>query len=260
MGIAIATTSTGHQLWTEEPANRPDRARIRARIGGLHCSLCTSTIEKALSRKPGVHKVAVSLTHEQALMEYDPSRINPIELLQTLRDIGYTLHDPRKLRSFKEEERELVREGRRFLVVVTFSLIAIALITTPTGASTIALPLVAALGLIGFVFLVLRAQGVWIASASAAGLGGLAAALLVYRETLGLTLVTPWLVGALAGVLIFGVARHILAMAFQALRRGILNQHVLLETGAFAGLAGGLTGLVFDPPAVAIQTLPTNHR
>jgi P-type Cu+ transporter len=248
MAIAVATASDAHQLWTEEPASRPDRARIRARIGGLHCSLCIGTIEKALRRKAGVDNVAVSLTHEQALVEYDPSRVDPVELLQTLRDIGYTLHDPRKLRPFEEEERELAREGRRFLVAVAFSLIAIALIATPTGIGTILLPLVAALGLIGFVFLVLRAQGLWIATASAAGLGVLAGALLSYREALGLTAVTPWLVGALAAVLVLGVARHILHMAVQALRRGILNQHVLLEAGAFAGLAGGLIGLVFDLP------------
>lgn len=248
MTIATTTDPTALPLWTEEPASRPDRARIRARIGGLHCSLCTSTIEKALGRKPGVDKVAVSLTHEQALVEYDPAVADPAELLQTLRDIGYTLYDPRKLRAFEEEEGDLVREGRRFLVAVTFSLVAIALIATPTGIGSTALPLIAALGLIGFVFLVLRAQGLWIAALSATGLGVLAGALLLYRETLGLTSAAPWLVGALAVILVFGIARHILSMAFQALRRGILNQHVLLEAGAFAGLAGGLIGLIFDPP------------
>lgn len=248
MTIASATAPKTPPLWTEEPASRPDRARIRARIGGLHCSLCTGTIEKALCRMPGVDKVAVSLTHEQTLVEYDPARVDPAELLQTLRDIGYTLYDPRKLRSFEEEERDLVREGRRFLVAVAFSLIAIALIATPTGIGSTLIPLAAALGLIGFVFLVLRSQGLWIASTSAAGLGVLGGALLFYRQTLGLTQATPWLVGALAVVLVFGIARHILSMAFQALRRGILNQHVLLETGAFAGLVGGLIGLVFEPP------------
>ncbi len=54
--------------------------------------------------------------------------------------------------------------------------------------------------------------------------------------------------GALAVVLVFGVGRHILHMAFQALRRGILNQHVLLEIGAFAGMAGGVIGLALDRP------------
>jgi heavy metal translocating P-type ATPase len=59
---------------------------------------------------------------------------------------------------------------------------------------------------------------------------------------------TPWLAGALALALIFGVGGHIAWMAVMALRRGILNQHVLVEFGAFAGLAGGLIGLAFQPP------------
>jgi heavy metal translocating P-type ATPase len=37
-------------------------------------------------------------------------------------------------------------------------------------------------------------------------------------------------------------------MAFQSIRRGILNQHVLLEFGAFAGLIGGALGLVLNRP------------
>jgi P-type Cu+ transporter len=52
----------------------------------------------------------------------------------------------------------------------------------------------------------------------------------------------------LAVALVFGVGRHILHMALQALRRGILNQHVLLEIGAFAGMAGGVIGLVLNRP------------
>jgi len=89
--IATAPASAASRWWTEEPASSPDRARIRARNGGLHCSLCGGTIEEALGRKPGVDKVAVSLTHEQALIEFDQGRIDATELLQTLRDIGYTL-------------------------------------------------------------------------------------------------------------------------------------------------------------------------
>src|SRR5258708_13241306 len=106
MTASTATAST-FDLWYEEPAARPDRRKIRARIGGLHCSLCTGTIEKALGRMPGVDKVAVSLTHEQALVEYDPAVARPGDLLQTLRDIGYTIHDPRKLRPFQAEDRAL---------------------------------------------------------------------------------------------------------------------------------------------------------
>src|SRR5918996_1013902 len=120
--MSTATVSApSSRPWSEEPASRPDRARIRARIGGLHCSLCTGTIEKALGRMPGVDKVAVSLTHEQALVEYDPAIARPEEFLGTLRDIGYTISDPRKLRPFEEEERDLVREARRFVLAVVLS-------------------------------------------------------------------------------------------------------------------------------------------
>jgi Cu+-exporting ATPase len=34
--------------WSEEPSKLPDHRKIRVHIGGLHCSLCTGTLEKAL--------------------------------------------------------------------------------------------------------------------------------------------------------------------------------------------------------------------
>jgi Cu+-exporting ATPase len=235
-------------LWSEERAERADRTRIRARIGGLHCSLCTGTIEKALGAKPGVDKVAVSLTHEQALIEYDPKVARPEELLQTLRDIGYSVSDPRKLRPFEEEERDLVREGRRFLAATAFSLVAIALIAHPTGIAALALPVVVIASLLAFVFLVLRARGLATAVVGTVLLAVAAFALLPLKQQSWFVEATPWVVAGMAAILVFGVANHILRMAYQALRRGILNQHVLLEIGAFAGMAGGVIGFILDRP------------
>lgn len=236
------------QPWSEEPSSRPDRRKIRARIGGLHCSLCTGTIEKALGRMPGVDKVAVSLTHEQALVEYDPAVARPERLLQTLRDIGYTISDPRKLRAFEEEERDLVQEARRFVLAVVLSVAAIPIIADPTVGWIGFLPALVCLSLGVFVFLVLRSTGLWLAIGTAVGLTVMALSLLYLNLTGHLTRAAPWLAALLAVALIFGVGRHILHMAVQALRRGILNQHVLLEIGAFAGLAGGVIGLVLDRP------------
>jgi len=247
--MTAATGTADSRLWTNEPAARSDRARLRARIGGLHCSLCTGTIEKALGRLPGIDRVAVSLTHEQALVEYDPARVSPEPILQTLRDIGYTISDPRKARPFEEEERDLVREGRRFLVATCASLVAITLIADLSSLWSLALPIVATGSLVAFVFLVLRARGLAVASGGAAALGVLVAGLVALRQQEILAAATPWLVGALAAGLVFGVAQHILRMAVQALRRGILNQHVLLEAGAFAGLAGGVLGLAWGSPS-----------
>ena len=245
---ATATLDAQDRLWSEEPASRPDRARIRARIGGLHCSLCTGTIEKALGSRPGVDKVAVSLTHEQALVEYDPRVARPEELLGILRDIGYTISDPRKLRPFEEDERELVREGRRFLAATALSMMSVALIARPTGVGTWLLPGVVFASLLAFVFLVLRARGLAAAIGGSAALTVLALAVVPLKQQGWFEAAVPAIVAAMALALVFGVARHILGMALQALRRGILNQHVLLEIGAFAGLVGGAIGFVLDLP------------
>ena len=110
-----AAVESAQRFWSEEPSQAPGHRRIRARIGGLHCSLCTGTIERALGKRPGVDKVAVSLTHEQALIEYNPAVIGAEDLLRMLKDIGYTISDPRKLRPFEEEERALVRERGPFV-------------------------------------------------------------------------------------------------------------------------------------------------
>jgi P-type Cu+ transporter len=252
MGGIIMSTATAagspESFWTEEPSLVPGRRRIRARIGGLHCSLCTSTIEKALGRRPGVDKVAVSLTHEQALIEYDPTVARAEELLQTLKDIGYTISDPRKLRPFDEEERALVRERRRFLIALGASIAAMGLVGYPLDSVWFPLCVFSIASLVAFSFVVLRGyslRSAVIGSALFATFGSAIYALQLYGAFGAATL---WLSGGLAILLIFGVGLHILRMAVMALRRGILNQHVLVEFGAFAGLTGGTIGLTLRSP------------
>lgn len=110
------------------------------------------------------------------------------------------------------------------------------------------MPALVCLSLGVFVFLVLRSSGLWTAIGAFSGLTMMVLTLLYLNLQGYLTEAAPWLTGALALALVFGVGRHILYMAFQALRRGILNQHVLLEIGAFAGIAGGVIGLVLNRP------------
>jgi heavy metal translocating P-type ATPase len=230
------------QVWAAEPSPTPGHQRIRARIAGLHCSLCTGTIEKALGRLAGVGTVAVSLTHEQALVDYDPTQVRPERILGTLRDIGYDLYDPRKLRAFEDEERDLLREGKRLFAAIGLSLAAMVQIAQGAWTLLCATLLTGALAL---VFSILSPRtgrlraGAWAAAVAAPGAIALAA-------RLGGWLTPPltgWVAAALAAVMVFGVARHILRMAYQSARRGILNQHVLLEIGAFAGITGGIIGV-----------------
>src|SRR5438034_9984331 len=167
MNIA-AQTASAFTPWSEEPSARANRRKIRARIGGLHCSLCTGTIEKALGRLPGVDKVAVSLTHEQALIEYNPSVTQAERLLQTLKDIGYTISDPNKVRPFEDEERALVHERRRFLIALAMSIASMGLVGYPVSSPWFPLCVFSITSLVAFSFVVLRAYGLrWALSGTA---------------------------------------------------------------------------------------------
>jgi Cu+-exporting ATPase len=261
------TTEERPQLWASEPSTVPGHARIRARIAGLHCSLCTGTIEKALGRMDGVGTVAVSLTHEQALVDYQPALVSPEQILGTLRDVGYDLYDPRKLRPFEDEEADLVREGRRLLAAVAASLAAIGLIAHLTGVWSVLVPASVVLLMVPLSYALLRPAGRLPALLGSTAIVAPGVAALAARATGVLSeRVTAWLAGALALGVILGVAPHILRMAYQSARRGILNQHVLLEIGAFAGIAGGVIGLIGALPRYptaaffAVSVLVANYH
>src|SRR5216684_8658985 len=244
--VATSEPTASTPYWVEEGRAAGGRSRFLAKISGLHCSLCTGTIEKALGRLPGVYKVAVSLTHEQALV--DPAVITPQEILRTLKDIGYSVYDPRKVRPYEEEEAELAREGKRLLAATGLSLITIALMLLVPGARSLLLNGFMALTLGTLAFLILRAQGLGRAVLGTAGFAAVAALVLAAKESGVGEPAVPWIIGGFALFVLFGLAGHFLRMGFQSIRRGILNQHVLLEFGAFAGLIGGVLGLILRRP------------
>src|SRR6266851_5690060 len=255
------------RTWISVSGGGPDRERRDA----LHASRPLAPSDPGREwyrpavrqRRPGVDKVAVSLTHEQALIEYDPAKTRADDLLKVLKQIGYTVSDPRKLRPFEEEERALVRERGRFLTALAMSIAAMGLVGYPVDSAWFPLCVFSLVSLVAFSFVVLRSYGLRWAVAGSALLAVFGAGIYILKLRGAFGAAVPWLAGALALFLIFGVGLHILRMGVMALRRGILNQHVLVELGAFAGLAGGSIGLAFHPPgyptsaffAVAVMVL-----
>jgi len=169
------------------------RETLQVKIGGMSCSFCVATLEKAVGRLPGVEEVHVSISHEEGLVRYQPDGTTADRIRQTIRDLGYTVRDPKKVRSFEEEERELREARTRFYLGAFFTALSFFMMSL-----------------------------IW--------LGGKPPRLPI-----------PMLLIALTTISIVG--RHILLMAWASARRGILNQHVLLEVAAFGGLAGGILGI-----------------
>ena len=179
-----------------------DTAQEQFNVGGMSCSFCAESIRKAYGRTEGVEDVDVSLAHEEVLIRYDDEVLDEVELKDTLRDLGYTIHDPNKAKRYEKQQAELA-EGRRQLL--------------RAGAAAI----VTAGLMLWMIFVMGRFES---------------ASRTMDFVTLGLALGT-----------MFGPGRYIKTKAYHSLRRGILNQHVLLEAGAFAGLLGGFLGLFVFP-------------
>ncbi|MBI2237018.1 MAG: heavy metal translocating P-type ATPase [Actinobacteria bacterium] len=187
------------------------------KIGGMSCSFCVSTIERAYKRIPGVEQVGVSLAHEEGLVRYDPLRVSEDKLKDTLREIGYTYRDPEKVRTFEEEEEELRDDRNKLFLAAFYSATSLTLMALMKWTGVVIYPLM------------------------------------------------PWVLLALAVLTMFGPGWYIKRQAFPSLRRGILNQHVLLEFGAFGGLVGGFLGLFVSPrfPAgdfFAVSTFITTYH
>jgi cation transport ATPase len=171
-------------------------------VGGMSCSFCAESIEKAYGRREGIEDVDVSLAHEEVLVRYDADVLSEVEVKDTLRDLGYTIRDPDKAKRYEEQQAELAEAKRRLLLAGSASIVVTALMGW-------------------MIFVAGRFES---------------ASLSMDLFTLALALGT-----------MFGPGRYILEKAYQSLRRGILNQHVLLEAGAFAGLLGGFLGLSVFP-------------
>lgn len=206
-----------NQATDTEASDANGHAAFRMKIGGMSCSFCTSTIDKAYGRIDGVHEVGVSLAHEEGLVKYDPAKVTPDELRRTLEEMGYTYRDPEKVRSFDDDAAELRRERFRLAVAGSFTVASLLIMLFGMWLDVVDIPLM------------------------------------------------PWLLLALALNAMFVTGWFIMKMAWASLRRGILNQHVLLEFAAFAGISGGFLGLfVLDDFPVgdffAAATLVTTYH
>lgn len=84
-----------------------DTTKLQMKLGGMHCSLCTESIHKTVGRLDGVQDVQVSIAHQEALVQYDPTRLSATTIEQALEDIGFTVHAPDDAAIFAQEEREL---------------------------------------------------------------------------------------------------------------------------------------------------------
>ena len=116
------------------------RATLVLGIGGMSCSFCVSSIEKAYRRVPGVEQASVSLAHQEGLVTYDPDLVDETRLTDVVRELGYSVRDPDKLVRFEQEEAELATARNQVVAAASASAIVTVLMVV-MATTTVMIPL-----------------------------------------------------------------------------------------------------------------------
>ncbi|KAI5071466.1 hypothetical protein GOP47_0013717 [Adiantum capillus-veneris] len=75
------------QVWTANLEGSPTKLEIR--VEGMTCAACSTSVEKALSRLPGVTSASVALLQNKAIVEYDPSTVKEKDITEAIEDAGF---------------------------------------------------------------------------------------------------------------------------------------------------------------------------
>ncbi len=103
------------------PSMKQGLATLQLKIGGMSCSFCANSIEKALCRDKGIDEVHVSLAHEEALVRYRADATSPTAIKDTMRALGFAIRDPGKVNAFEEQQREARTERRDLITAAVFA-------------------------------------------------------------------------------------------------------------------------------------------
>ncbi len=62
---------------------------IKLKIEGMHCTGCSSRLEKVLNNTDGVESATVSFEEKQALITYNESQTDTEQIKQAIQDAGF---------------------------------------------------------------------------------------------------------------------------------------------------------------------------
>ena len=62
---------------------------IKLKIAGMHCTGCSSRLEKVLNNIEGVEKAKVSFEEEEAVITYDKKKVSEKQIIIEIEEAGF---------------------------------------------------------------------------------------------------------------------------------------------------------------------------
>jgi len=71
------------------PAQAASVRSAKLAIQGMDCAACTAAIRIALKKLNGVKEAKVSFDDKSAIVEYEPAKVTPAQLIEAMNKLGY---------------------------------------------------------------------------------------------------------------------------------------------------------------------------
>jgi P-type Cu+ transporter len=79
--------------------------KVTLPVSGMTCAACSSRVQRALQKQPGVHEAAVNLMVNNATVTFDPQATSAERLVEVIRETGYDAELPSpEQNAFAEQE------------------------------------------------------------------------------------------------------------------------------------------------------------
>ena len=91
--LALVSCQSGNKKQQEEKAVVQSAEVVEAtiNIGGMHCEMCVSSIEKGVTELAGIVSVDVSLEDSTAVVSYDKAQLEQAKIEKAIEKRGYTI-------------------------------------------------------------------------------------------------------------------------------------------------------------------------
>ncbi len=96
--------------------------KITLKIKGMTCASCSSSIEKALSRKSGINGVSVNLATEKLRADFDSEVISVDEIKNLVSKLGYIAEDYINNDDYSDQNINMKNLLVRFIISLVFTL------------------------------------------------------------------------------------------------------------------------------------------
>jgi len=86
--------------------------RVTLPVEGMTCAACQATVQRVLTKQPGVTQAAVNLMMHEATVHFDPAATSPAQLVAAINDTGYVSRLPVAADSTTAADDERERQQR----------------------------------------------------------------------------------------------------------------------------------------------------